>query len=125
MNPRQRRPQYQQSNASKSSTKRPKSRALNMQFVVLVIGIILTTRLFYLQVIKHGHYNVLAISEHQKKFTIPAERGTLYFRDGEQIVPAVLNAHVYTLYGDPKEVTDPKGVATKLAGILQLDRAKT
>jgi len=100
------------------------NRAIRMQAVVFVIGLILIARLFYLQVIKHDHYNNLAVAEHQKKFTIPAERGTLYFRDGDDTVPAVLNASVYTLYGDPKEVKDPNAVAMKLAGVLQLDREK-
>jgi cell division protein FtsI/penicillin-binding protein 2 len=95
-----------------------------MQTVVFVIGLILIARLFYLQIIKHSHYDSLAVAEHQKKFTIPATRGTLYFRDGDDVVPAVLNASVYTLYADPKEVKDVEKVAQKLAGELQLDKAK-
>lgn len=95
-----------------------------MKMVVFMIGLILVARLFYLQVLKHDHYNSLAIAEHQKKFTIPAQRGSLYFRDNENVVPAVLNDTRYTLYGDPKEVKNIDGVASKIAGQLQLDRTK-
>ncbi len=126
MNPRRSRQNYQiKSQTSKNIATKTNSngnRAINMQLVVFAIGLVLTVRLFYLQIIKHGHYNNLAIAEHQKKFTIPASRGTLYFRDGEGVVPAVLNANVYTLYADPKEVDDADKLAVKLAGFLKLDR---
>jgi len=72
-----------------------------MQAIVIFMGLILVARLFYLQVVQHDHYTQLANAEHQKKFTIPASRGAVYFRDGDEIVPAVLNATVYTLYADP------------------------
>lgn len=118
MQPRRSRSQPASSITGKSS------RASNMRLIVFVIGIVLVARLFYLQVIRHSHYNQMAIAEHQKKFEIPATRGTLYFRDGDSIVPAVLNANVYTLYGDPKEVDDLEKVVTTLAGTLNLDKAK-
>lgn len=102
-----------------------RNRVLNMQAVVLVVGLLLIGRLFYLQIVRHGHYNTLAVAEHQKKFTIPAARGTLYFRDGDAVVPAVLNDTVYTLYADPEEVKEPEELARKLAGSLQLDREHT
>lgn len=95
-----------------------------MRLLVIVIGLVLTARLFHLQIIRHSHYNNLAVAEHQKKFTIPATRGTLYFRDGDGVVPAVLNTSVYTLYADPKEIRDKEAILTKLAGSLQLDKAK-
>lgn len=100
------------------------SRALNMRIIVVLIGLVLSSRLFYLQVVRYDHYNKLAAIEHQKKFTIPAERGTLYFRDGDSVVPAVLNTTVYTLYGDPKEVKNIDKVGIKLAGTLGLDKNK-
>lgn len=121
MNPRRTRTQSQ----PEGTTNRSIRRALNLRLFILAIGIILIGRLFYLQVIRHGHYSQLATAEHQKKFTIPANRGTLYFRDGEEVVPAVLNSQVYTLYGDPKEVDDIETVATKLAGTLRLEKSQT
>lgn len=122
MNPRRTRPHNTPTKPHQK--KKGANRALSMQTVVFVIGLILVARLFYLQVIKHSHYDSLAVAEHQKKFTIPATRGTLYFRDGEEVVPAVLNSSVYTLYADPKEVKNPDKIAQKLAGSLQLDREK-
>lgn len=95
-----------------------------MRVIVCVMGIILVGRLFYLQVIRHNHYSQLAIAEHQKKFTIPATRGTLYFRDGDDIVPAVLNDTAYILYADPNFVHDTEVVSQKLAGLFGLNQAE-
>lgn len=118
MNPRRIKPTTKPLKSNPSSG----SRALSMRLLVLFIGIVLVARLFHLQVIKHGHYDALAIAEHQKKFTIPATRGALYFRDGDEVVPAVLNAHVYTLYADPNEVDDVEKLSRKLAGSLNLNQ---
>jgi cell division protein FtsI/penicillin-binding protein 2 len=95
-----------------------------MQFIIFFIGLLLIGRLFYLQVIRHGHYNDMAIAEHQKKFVIPASRGNLYFRDSDEVVPAVLNTTVYTLYADPKEVKHTDEVVNKISANLKIDRSK-
>lgn len=99
-------------------------RVSSLQFLVIFIGLVLVVRLFYLQVIRHDHYAQLANLEHQKKYTIPASRGSIYFRDGEEIVPAVLNTTVYTLYADPSEVKHIDEAANRLSAILKLDGSK-
>lgn len=125
MNPRYRRPPSEgRSKNQPIKTSSTQSRAFTMRLVVVCIGLILTARLFYLQIVRHAHFDKLAVAEQQKKFTIPATRGTLYFRDGDTVVPAVLNTTVYTLYGDPKEVTDINKVVDRLSEKLQLDRGK-
>ena len=124
MNPRDRRNRPTNTRTASRPAAELKNRALNMQFLVIAIGVVLVARLFYLQVIKSAHYNRLAIAEHQKKFTIPATRGTIYFRDGDQVVPAVLNSTAYTLYADPREVKDPEKTALKIASHIPLDTRK-
>lgn len=105
------------------SPKKRLSRTNILRYGVFAIGLILIGRLFYLQVLQHSHYDTLAIAEQQKKFALPAERGTLYFRDGDEVVPAVLNTDVYTLFADPKEVTDYKQSAQVVSGKLGLSRS--
>ncbi len=111
------------SHTATQSHRRKLTRATSLQFLIFGIGIVLVARLFYLQVVRHSHYNALAIAEHQKKFVIPAERGSLYFRDSDEIVPAVLNTTVYTLYADPKEVKHFDIVANKVSALLHSNRA--
>ncbi len=99
-----------------------KHRATSLQWLVLVIGFILIARLFSLQIIHHQHYSDLAVAEHQKKLVLPANRGQLYFRDGDAVVPAVLNTTDYTLYADPNEVKDSKAEASIIASSLHIDQ---
>lgn len=75
---------------------------------VLLIGIIAVfiMRLFYLQVIRHDYYVQEADKNQVTKFTIQPERGLIYAMDGDRPVPLVLNERVYTVFADPKEVTD-------------------
>lgn len=97
-------------------------RGIGLRVVIVLIGIVLVGRLFYLQIIRHKYYDGLAIAEQQKKFTIPADRGSLYFRDGSEIVPGVLNSNVYTLFADPTEVKKPDEVSKIISGSLGLSR---
>ncbi len=60
-------------------------------FLVLVV---LTMRLFYLQVIRHGHYNRLAITNRVQRERIIAPRGLIRARDGSKLV---VNAPTYQI----------------------------
>lgn len=108
--------------AQKSSSTKIIDRGTGLRVVVVLIGLVLASRLFYLQIIKHDYYDKLAIAEQQKKFTIPADRGSLYFRDGSDVVPGVLNSNVYTLFADPTEVKNPDEVSKIISGSLGMDR---
>ncbi len=109
----------------KLAQKQPKeyrSRVGSLRVIIFIIGLVLVGRLFYLQIIRHGHYEQLAAIEHQKKFEIPATRGVIYFRDGDKVVPAVLNQNVYTLYADPTVVKDAEATSQYIASTLGLDQ---
>lgn len=108
--------------AQKTSHTKIIDRGTGLRVVVVLIGLVLASRLFYLQIIKHDYYDKLAIAEQQKKFTIPADRGSLYFRDGSDVVPGVLNSNVYTLFADPTEVKNPDEVSKIISGSLGMDR---
>lgn len=100
------------------------NRGSSLRIVVALIGLVLVSRLFYLQIIRHNYYDKLAVAEQQKKFTIPADRGSLYFRDGSEIVPGVLNSNVYTLFADPTEVKRPDEASKVISGSLGLSRSE-
>lgn len=100
------------------------SRGNSLRIIVALIGLILVSRLFYLQIIRHDYYDELAVAEQQKKFVIPADRGSLYFRDGSEVVPGVLNSNVYTLFADPTEVKQPDEASKVISGSLGLNRSE-
>lgn len=103
------------------------SRSRVLLLGLLVIGGIFIVRLFWLQVIKHDYYVAEALKEQVTKFTLPAERGLIYARDGDKVVPLVLNEPVYEAYADPKEVKDAAKileVMRRVAGGNLLDISK-
>src|SRR6266496_6012209 len=94
------------------------SRSRTLVWIMLVIGAVFVVRLFYLQVIRHTYYETEAMKEHVSKFTLPAQRGTIYAQDGaDDTVPLVMNEASYTVYADPRYVTDEAKTADKLRQI--------
>jgi stage V sporulation protein D (sporulation-specific penicillin-binding protein) len=89
------------------------SRSRTLVWIMLITGAIFTIRLFYLQVIQHTYYENEALKEHTSKFMLPAQRGQIYARDGSDgsITPLVLNEASYTVYADPRYVTDESHTA--------------
>lgn len=78
-------------------------------FTIAVMAVFIV-RLFYLQIIQHDYYVRLANSEQLKQLIIPAKRGEIYALDHGKPVKLVLNQVVYTVFADPKIVTDPHAV---------------
>lgn len=93
------------------------SRSRILAAVILIIVAIFVARLFYLQVIRHDHYVELAASEQQSRFTIPASRGLIYAKSGENTVPLAMNQTVYTVFADPQTVTEKEEITTALRDI--------
>ena len=91
---------------------------------LLLIGTIFVGRLFYLQIIRHGHYSALAATEHTTKFTLKAERGTVYAHDGDKIVPLVLNEPAFTAFADPYEVLEADKIESLMRRVAGGDLAE-
>ncbi len=107
---------YRQQKQTQVSTKIDRTQILRI--CLFVFGAIIIGRLFYIQIIKHEYYQAQAIAEHLKKFEIPATRGKISLLDGSAQIPLVLNEQRYTLYADPKFVTDSKQASEKLVGLI-------
>lgn len=75
-------------------------------------------RLFYLQVIEHRHYSEEAKNIQVQPLVIVPKRGEIYAKDGDGVVPLVLNEKVYTLFADPTEVRNPTETASALRSIV-------
>jgi cell division protein FtsI/penicillin-binding protein 2 len=85
-----------------------------LTLVVVVFGL----RLFYVQIIRHDHYQKAALSDQLKQYEVPASRGLILAHQGDGTVPLVLNQTLYTVYADPNFVKKPEEVASKLALVL-------
>ena len=94
----------------KPSVLRHGSRSRILAAVILGIAAIFVIRLFYLQIIQHGHYVDLAQAEQMTRERIPAKRGEIYALSGDTPVKMVLNETVYTVFVDPAVITKPQEV---------------
>ncbi|WP_324717893.1 penicillin-binding transpeptidase domain-containing protein [Carboxydochorda subterranea] len=84
----------------------------------LAAGAALTARLFYLQVVRHGHFTRLALEQRLRPLPLDAQRGTILDRSGNKLAISVSADAVYAV---PSEVGDPAGTARKLASVLGMD----
>jgi cell division protein FtsI/penicillin-binding protein 2 len=85
---------------------------------LLVLALVFSVRLFQLQIVDGQSYADQAVKEQLKKYEIPAERGRIYLREGERLVPLVLNQNLQTLYADPNYVTDPAATAQAIVRVV-------
>ena len=86
--------------------------------ILIAILAVFGIRLFYVQVIRYGHYEKAALNDQLKQYQIPATRGLIYAEDGGNMVPIVLNQKVYTLFADPPLIKNPAKVAQQIAGVM-------
>lgn len=86
--------------------------------LLIIIVIIFSLRLFYVQIIRYGHYKDAALSDQLKQYQIPATRGVIEAYEGNSIVPIVLDQELYTLYADPTLVKNASKDANKIAAII-------
>ena len=87
----------------------------------LFLFIIITCRLFQLQVLEHEKFSVLAAKQHWASAEIPAARGRILSSDGS---PLVENQMAYLVFAKPPVVIDVETTAEKLAEILLEEDSK-
>lgn len=90
------------------------SRVRTLAVVILVVAAIFLIRLFYLQIIQYNFYVERARSEQEKRFVLPASRGEIYAKDGSTPIKLVMNQTVYTVFADPKTVTENEAIIKTL-----------
>ena len=97
----------------------PRHDKVSWLFLLLVLaGVVLVTRLFYIQIVRHETYKTAALAEQFKKFSIPSERGKISVMDGSDALPIVLNESKYLIYADPAYIENSLDIARKLQPII-------
>src|SRR3990170_8753034 len=87
--------------------------------LVFVLGIgfwlILILRLFYIQVLKANFYQQKASRQTVLTIQLPAERGIIYDRHGEELA---LNLPCESFFAVPDSIRNPEVTAYKLSSVL-------
>lgn len=98
-----------------------KQRVQFIGLAFILIALISFLRLFYLQVIRHSHYNLLASEAHLRKYQIVPQRGQIYIQNRGETTPVALNRNLKTLYADPRYIKHTDKVAEILSDITGKD----
>ena len=72
-----------------------------LEYITLGAFLIITVRLFFIQIIEHDKWVAKANEQHTILETITARRGEIYMMDGGKPTPVVLNQAVYQIIIDP------------------------
>ena len=83
--------------------------------VFLMLSVILSFRLFTIQVLQHKEYKAMAQSQYWNLQEIPPSRGNILSSDGYFLAA---NKTAYLLFAEPKEVKDPISSARKISEII-------
>jgi cell division protein FtsI/penicillin-binding protein 2 len=85
----------------------------------LVLGFaVLLGRAAWLQGVQAGSLSSLAAKQHRATVALPASRGTVFDRTGVQLA---IGEQATTVYADPRQVRDPRAVASAASRILGVD----
>ena len=83
--------------------------------LVLLVFSAFAVRIAQLQVFSGDRYKRLALEQTMHTVPIPAQRGTIFDRDGRDLA---LSVQLTSIYADPQEITDPIAYAAELAPVL-------
>jgi cell division protein FtsI (penicillin-binding protein 3) len=94
----------------------PVNRRLRLLLLFLVAGfVVLLGRAAWLQAVQAGSLSRLATKQHRETVVLPASRGTIFDRTGVQLA---IGEQATTVYADPRQIRDPRLVATDAARTL-------
>ncbi len=91
--------------------------------IILVLNIGLFFRLFQKQILEHDELIALARKQYLVEESLSSPRGKIYIKDyytGNDYLPVATNITFYSVEAVPKNISDPKKVAKKLASLIDL-----
>ena len=95
-------------------------RVVTALVVFTMLFAVIALRLAQLQLFEGNHYAALGESQRLRPVTLPAERGSVFDRDGHDLA---LSVPQKTVWADPRLVTDPESTAAQLSPVLNIDEA--
>jgi len=97
-------------------------------FLILLAGLGITARIFYIQIVKGGYYSALARGQHVDYVELTPPRGNIFLQDrfnsDNGLFLAATNKDWPMLYTVPKEIEDPAFTARELVSVLYDEEAR-
>ncbi len=88
-------------------------------FLIVLIGMVIVGRLFFLQIIRHDYYGALAHGQQKFFIEVKGDRGEIFFKNGEALAINVKKKYVYI---SPRKIDKKVETAEALSQILDLDK---
>ncbi len=99
--------------------KRKITREAQLLWILSFLFLVLTIRLFYLQIIQAKNYSDVMTAQHFNKTNIKAKRGNIYLTDASnKPIALTQNMEMYNVFIDPKFVWDKPRVIDILSPII-------
>lgn len=98
----------------------PQKRLIALISIVIIVIVLFSVRLFYLQILQGKDYLAQAYEQQYAKVIIPAKRGEILTKNPKtgELNKLATNVTLDLIYIDPKEVPDKAKVAREIAPIL-------
>lgn len=89
-----------------------------------LLGLVIISRLFVLQIIDHNYYLDRFEKRNDIQQNFLPNRGAIYVRDKGDLYIAVTNRDYYLIFADPRKIQSPSEVVDTLTPILGLSEAE-
>jgi len=103
-------------------------RFYTLVFFIGIVFVIITFRLFSLQVLKHSAYKMLADNQHQIFQTVQSTRGEIFMKDKYTdsdsralLFPVAINKDLWIVYAVPKDIKEREETVEKLSPFLEIE----
>lgn len=89
-----------------------------LQWLCLGVFAVIGLRLVQIQLFQSGHYQKLAREEHLRRWELKADRGNIFIKERDGVVPLAVNSNVYNLSASPRDInTNLEELSYKLSSI--------
>ena len=103
-------------------------RFYTLVFFIGLVFVIITFRLFSLQILKHSFYKTLAANQHQIFHTVYPSRGEIFIKDKytesdsrSVLFPVAINKDLWMVYAVPNDIEEKEETVNKLSPLLEVE----
>lgn len=88
--------------------------------ILFIFGLVIVFRLFQLQILDYRDFETKAKGTRTVLEKKEAERGEIFLRDRDNLIPIATNINLSLIYAVPKEIENSETTAQKLSPILEI-----